>query len=122
MRVRIAFQPFSLFEAGTEAKSIPAESRLRSDDYGLHRLPLFDYFAVVRCPVSKIGEHGNTRLNVENHSRVVAEVDGDTVVARGNGHFDVFNDLALDFGNARNSPCVCFWFSLVFSHDARSLC
>src|SRR5436305_1907258 len=117
------FKPFFNFEkAGTEAKSIPAESRLGSDNYGLHRLPLLDYLAVAGLPVTEIREYGNTRLNVENHRRFVAKVNGDAVVARGNGHFDVFNDLALDFENARNSHCVCFWFSLVFSHDAPSVC
>jgi hypothetical protein len=53
-------------KAATEAKFIFAESRLRSDDYGLQGFPLFDNFAVARCPVSQIGEHGNAWLNVEN--------------------------------------------------------
>ena len=111
-------ESYGVEKAGTEAESIPAEVRLRSDDYGLHRLPLLDYLTVAGLPVTEIRERGNTRLNVENHRRFVAKVNGDAVVARGNGHFDVFNDLALDFENARHSPCVGFWFTLVFSHDA----
>src|SRR5207244_2192801 len=105
------FKPFHNFEkAGTEAKSIPAESRLRSVDYGLQGFPFFGYFAITGLPVTEIREHGNTRLNVEYHRRFVAKVNGDAVVTGSDGHFDILNDLALDFENARHSHCVGFWF------------
>jgi len=106
--------------AGTEQSPSPL-TVLLSDGDACNGLPLFDYFAVACCPILKIREHGNTRINRENDCRFVAEVNRDVVVARGNVNLDVVSDLAFDIEDARNSACVGFWFNLVFSHCA-SLC
>src|SRR5437016_3919503 len=96
---------------------------LLSEGNALNRLPLFENLAFPCCPVSQVGEDGNERLKTENQSRFVCKVDVDFVMTTLDMRFYAFNRLALGLFKV-DVYCVSLgsFVTLIFSHDARSLC
>lgn len=106
-----------------EQKQIPFPlTALLSERNTCDRLPLFQYLEFTCCEVSQAGEYGNERLNIENQSRVVGEVDVDVVMTGLGIQFNAFNGLAFGLFKV-DVACVLFesFVSLFFSHLCTSL-